>query len=88
MGGERVELRGERGADALAGTVVCGRGVAERVLELCRPAGKYGAKQAALRVEVVEQQLLVDARPARDVVDPRAVEAAPGELFPCGRDDT
>lgn len=88
MGGEEVELRGERGADALSWTVAGGGEVAERVLELGRPAGKYGAKQATLGMEVVEQQLLVDARPAGDVVDPRSFEAASGELFAGSRDDT
>jgi hypothetical protein len=85
--GEKVELRDEGGADALAGAVAGCRVIAKRLFQLRRPAGEYRAEQAPLRVEVVEQELLVDPRPAGDVVYPRAVEATPSELLAGSGDD-
>jgi hypothetical protein len=48
---------------------------------------EHGLKQPALGMEVVEQQLLVDAGPPDDLLDTRAREAPPGELFAGGGDD-
>ena len=85
MAGEEVELQRERGANAVEGIPTGDGEIAERPLEVRGALAEHGGKQAALRVEIVKQQLLVHAGAARNPGDSRAFEAVPGKLFAgCG----
>ena len=58
------------------------------LFQLCGAAGQHGVEQPALGVEVVEQQLLVDAGPPRDLVHASTLEPTPRELVLGGGDDS
>ncbi len=88
MAGEELELGGERGADAVEGAGAGRREANQRLLEFRRAPCEHGAEQSALRVEVVEHQLLVHPGAACNLVHPRAVKPATGELLAGRGDDT
>ena len=88
MGGEKVELRRESAGDTIEWPVPDDGERGECLFQLGGASGEHRVEQPALGVEVVEQQLLVDTGALRNVLHPRAVEAAPGELVPGGGDDS
>ena len=86
--GQKVELRGQGQPQAFQRPAQRERQLRQRPLQLAGGLGEHGLEEAALRVVVVEQQLLVDACPARDLFYARTREAALGELFAGCRDNT
>jgi hypothetical protein len=85
---EKLELGLEREPQALERAAWWKRQPRQCALELTRRLGEDGLKETAFGVVVVKQQLLVDGRPPRDLLDARAREAAPGELFAGCHNDT
>ncbi len=83
---QEIELGAQGDTDPVQGAVAPRWQIGQRLLELCRTVGEHRREQAALGVEVVEEQLLVHPRPPRDLVHTRAVEPATGELL-TGRGD-
>src|SRR5207247_13318 len=87
MGGEVLKLRFQGDPDALERPLLRRGDRGERLLQLGGAAHEHRAEQTALRVEVVEQELLVDPGASRDLVHPRALEAAARELLARRRHD-
>src|SRR5206468_2610973 len=87
MGGEVLKLRFQGDPDALERPLLRRGDRGERLLQLGGAAHEHRAEQTALRVEVVEQELLVDPGASRDLVHPRALEAAARELLARRRND-
>jgi hypothetical protein len=81
MSGEKLELRSERESEPLERPAGRRGQVRQRRFQLAGRLRQHGLEEAAFRVEVVEEELLVDARPPGDLVDARAREATPGKLF-------
>jgi len=86
MCGEEGELRAQGDANPVQGAFAPDREVGQGSLQLGCATGQHRGEQTALRVEIVKQQLLVDARPPRNLLYTRAVKPAPRELF-AGRGD-
>jgi hypothetical protein len=86
MRGQEIELGAEGDTDPVQRSVAPRGEVGQGLLELRRTAGEHGGEQTAFGVKVVEQQLLVHACPARDLVYARAVEPTTRELL-AGRCD-
>jgi hypothetical protein len=87
MAREKIELRAEREAQPVERPTGGKRESSEGSFELASRLGQDGLKEAALRVVVVEQQLLVDAGTARDLVHARPSEPAIGVLISSRGDD-
>ncbi len=88
MSGEEFELRAEREPETLERPTGRVRQIRQRRFQLARGLREHRLEEAALGVVVVEQQLLVDTGPPRDLLDSRAREASPGKLVPRSRDDS
>src|SRR5439155_4618226 len=86
MSGEEVELRFESCAKTVERSAVPTAELRESLLELGCAGGEDRVEEPALGVEVVKQQLLVHAGPARDLIDASAVEPMAPELV-AGRGD-
>src|SRR5438445_6698951 len=87
MGREILVLRLQGRPDALERSRFGGGDRGERLLELGGAPCQHRAEQAALRMEVVEQQLLVDPGAPGNLIHSRALEAAARELLARRRDD-
>src|SRR6267378_2617616 len=81
MTGEKLELGLQREPQALERPTGGKRQASKCSFQLTGGLGEHRLEEAALRVVVVEQQLLVDARPSRDLLDARARKASPGKLL-------
>ena len=87
MSREEFELRGEGEPETLERPTGRVRQFRQRRFQLAGGLREHGLEEAALGVVVVEQQLLVDTGPPRDLLDSRAREATPGELLASGCDN-
>src|SRR6267378_2144992 len=81
MTGEKLELGLQREPQALERPTGGKRQASKCSFQLTGGLGEHRLEEAALRVVVVEQQLLVDARPSRDLLDARARKATPRKLL-------
>ena len=87
MSREEFELRGERDPKPLERPPDWIRQFPPRRLQLAGRLCQHRLEETAFRVEVVEQELLVDAGQARDLIDSRTGETPLGKLFAGGRYD-
>ena len=87
MPGEIVELAREGGAEALERRAITHRSRCEGLLELHGSLPQDRVEEPALRLEVVEQQLAIDAGRGDDPVYPPTRESPAGELLSTRQQD-